>query len=155
MTTRLLLLWAMLQATAFAEIKMMTWNIDGVRREALVYTPAAKNGSGKMAVVLAFHGHGDTAENFQGVDLEKSWPQAIVVYPQGLPSLHDGAPGWQVERGKDGDRDLKLVDQMLAKLHQQFMVDDDRIYSTGFSNGANFTYLLWAERPRVSRRLLR
>jgi poly(3-hydroxybutyrate) depolymerase len=38
---------------------------------------------------------------------------------------------------------------MLATLHKQFMVDDARIYSTGFSNGANFTYLLWAERPNV------
>jgi len=28
-------------------------------------------------------------------------------------------------------------------------VDNVRIYATGFSNGASFTYLLWAERPVV------
>jgi polyhydroxybutyrate depolymerase len=38
---------------------------------------------------------------------------------------------------------------MLAGLRQQFPVDDSRIYSTGFSNGAIFSYLLWAERGRV------
>jgi polyhydroxybutyrate depolymerase len=149
MTSKLVLLLVALQAAAFGQSKVMTWEIDGARREAIVYSPAPKRAAGKAPVVLAFHGHGDTSENYQGVELEKFWPQAIVVYPQGLPSSRDRAPGWQVERGKDGDRDLKFVDQILTTLHKQFMVDDARIYSTGFSNGANFTYLLWAERPNV------
>lgn len=149
MTARLLLLWAVVQAAASGESKLMTWDIDGVERQAIVYSPTAKSPSGKAPLVLAFHGHGDTADNFQGVALQEHWAQAIVVYAQGLPSMRDGLPGWQVESGKDGDRDVKFVDKMLATLHQQFSVDDARIYSTGFSNGANFTYLLWAERPKV------
>ena len=28
-------------------------------------------------------------------------------------------------------------------------MDETRIYATGFSNGAGFTYLLWAARPTV------
>jgi len=56
-----------------------------------------------------------------------------------------------VERGQAGlqDRDLKFFDAMLAGLRQQFSIDDSRIYSTGFSNGAMFSYLLWAERGKV------
>jgi polyhydroxybutyrate depolymerase len=54
-----------------------------------------------------------------------------------------------VEKGQDDDRDLALVDTALASLREEFKVDEARIYSTGFSNGANFTYLLWAERPAV------
>ena len=54
-----------------------------------------------------------------------------------------------MEKGQDDDRDLRLVDAALASLSDKFRVDETRIYSTGFSNGANFTYLLWAERPRV------
>jgi len=149
MTVRLLLLWAVVQAAAFGESKVVTWTIDGVERQAIVYSPTAKSASGKAPLVLAFHGHGDTADNFQGVAVQQHWAQAMVVYAQGLPSARDGAAGWQVESGKDGDRDLKFVDQMLATLHQQFSIDDARIYATGFSNGANFTYLLWAERPKV------
>jgi polyhydroxybutyrate depolymerase len=38
---------------------------------------------------------------------------------------------------------------MLATLHQKYSVDDSRIYSTGFSNGGIFSYLLWAERSNV------
>ena len=45
--------------------------------------------------------------------------------------------------------DLKLVDVALASLREQYNVDDDRIYATGFSNGGMFTYLLWAERAEV------
>ena len=135
--------------SAFAEPKIMTWHVDGVTREAIVYLPTAKTASGKAPLVLAFHGHGDDARNFQGVGIHEEWPQAIVAYPEGLPSPRDGAAGWQVEKGEDGDRDLKLIDQMVAGLRKQYRVDDARIYSTGFSNGANLTYLLWAERPQM------
>ncbi len=137
------------QVAVLAQPKVMIWTVDGVKREAIVYAPLSKSSRARVPVVLAFHGHGDTAGNYQGVAIHENWQQAVVVYPQGLNSTSDGAPGWQVEKGKDGDRDLKLVDQMLASLREQFSVDDSRIYATGFSNGANFTYLLWAERPHV------
>jgi len=38
---------------------------------------------------------------------------------------------------------------MLARLKQDFKVDEKRIYCTGHSNGGAFTYLLWAERNSV------
>ena len=138
-----------LQLALFAQPRLMTWTVDGVKREAIVYAPRSKSARAKVPLVLAFHGHGDTADNYQGVAIHEDWPQAVVVYPQGLDSPRDGAPGWQLEKSKEGDRDLKFVDRMFASLHQQFSVDDSRIYATGFSNGANFTYLLWAERPDV------
>jgi len=149
MVPKLALLLGLAQIAALAQPKLMSWSVDGVTREAIVYAPLSKSSRGRVAVVLAFHGHGDTADNYQGVGIHENWTQAVVVYPQGLNSTSDGTPGWQVEKGKDGDRDLKLVDRILASLRQQFSVDDSRIYATGFSNGANFTYLLWAERPRV------
>ena len=141
---------ASLSPAAMAEPKIMTWNVDGVTREAIVYLPTAKTANGKAPLVLAFHGHGDDARNFQGVGIHELWPQAIVAYPEGLPSPRDGAAGWQVEKGEDGDRDLKLIDQMVAGLRKQYRVDDARILIRRVSsNGANLTYLLWAERPQV------
>ena len=47
------------------------------------------------------------------------------------------------------DRDLKFFDAMLATMGQKFPIDSARIYATGFSNGAIFSYLLWAERGKV------
>jgi poly(3-hydroxybutyrate) depolymerase len=126
--------------------EILTWRVDGETRKATVHAPTASSPAGRAPLVLSFHGHGDTMNNFQYTDLHVAWPQAIVVYFQGLPS-RDGLPGWQVEKGQDRDRDLKLVDAALTSIRQSFKVDDSRIYSTGFSNGASFTYLLWAERP--------
>ena len=130
-----------------AEIK--AWRLNGETRRAIVYSPSAKSAGGRAPLVFSFHGHGDNMQNFQHTDLHRAWREAIVVYFQGLPSRRDGLSGWQVEKGQDDDRDLALVDAALGSLREEFKVDDARIYSTGFSNGANFTYLLWAERPGV------
>ena len=140
-------LWPRPAAAQRAE--MSTWTVDGEKRQAIVYAPPANPAPGRVPLVLSFHGHGDNMRNFQYTNLHQAWPEAVVVYFQGLPSRRDGLDGWQVEKGQDDDRDLKLVDIALASLRATFKVDDARIYSTGFSNGANFTYLLWAERPGV------
>src|SRR5438552_1700162 len=151
MTMTAVIAATILSARIFAiEIpQIMTWHLDGDTRRAIVYAPSADSPGGKAPLVFSFHGHGDNMQNFRHTAMHRAWPEAIVVYFQGLPSRRDGLAGWQVEKGQDDDRDLKLVDAALASLHDKFKVDEARIYSTGFSNGANFTYLLWAERPRV------
>ena len=128
--------------------EVMRWQVDGETREAIVYAPAASRGSERVPLVLSFHGYGDNMQNFQHTNVHVAWPDAIVVYFQGL-STRRGLAGWQVERGHSVDRDLKLVDVALASLRRTYNVDDDRIYATGFSNGGMFTYLLWTERPGV------
>jgi len=135
---------AALAGSASAEYRLVKFSVDGVERRAFVFAPAKQ--AGARPLVLAFHGHGDTAENYVGVDLQSAWPEAIVAYFDGLP-VRDGLSGWQTEPGQDGDRDLKLVDVALASLRQAYKIDNARVYATGFSNGAHFTYLLWAERP--------
>ncbi len=130
-----------------ASAEVMRWQVDGETREAIVYAPAAPPGGEGVPLVLSFHGFGDNMQNFQHTDMHVAWPDAIVVYFQGVETRR-GLPGWQVERG-GGDRDLKLVDVALASLRETYDVDADRIYATGFSNGGMFTYLLWAERSGV------
>ena len=127
--------------------QVMKWQVDGETREAIVYAPAASREGGKVPLVLSFHGRGDNMQNFQHTNVHEAWPDAIVVYFQGLQTRR-GLTGWQVERG-GADRDLKLVDVALASLRETYDVDEDRIYATGFSNGGMFTYLLWTERPGV------
>ena len=129
-----------------AAAEVMRWQVDGETREAIVYAPASPGGEG-APLVLSFHGYGDNMQNVQYTNVHVAWPDAIVVYFQGL-ERRGGLPGWQVERG-GGDRDLKLVDVALGSLRETYNVDDDRIYATGYSNGGMFTYLLWAERPGV------
>jgi polyhydroxybutyrate depolymerase len=128
------------------------WTVDGVVREALVYTPANAK-TVPAPVVFVFHGHGGNMNHtVRTFSIHTRWPEAIVVYPQGLKTpgrLTDPEgkkPGWQHTVGAQGDRDLKFFDAMLASLQKDYKVDDKRIYSTGHSNGGGFTYLLWAAR---------
>ena len=73
--------------------------------------------------------------------LQSVWPQAVVVYPQGLdsPTPLDPSglqPGWQFKSGDSNGRELKLFDAMVATLKQRYRIDPRRIYTSGFSNGA-------------------
>ena len=134
-----------------AEASRMTWTVRGETREALVFAPSPAR-AGKVPVVLAFHGHGGNMRGAaEWMRFQAAWPEAVVVYPQGLPTKtkidpRGLRPGWQREPGQNGDRDLKLVDAILATLRQKFPVDESRIYAAGFSNGAFFSYLLWSTR---------
>lgn len=129
-----------------ASSETLQWQVGGDRRQAIVHVPSGARRGVKRPLVLSFHGRGDNSESFQQTDLHGAWPEAIVVYFQGLRTA-GGLTGWQIERGEHGDRDLTLVDVALASLRQTYDIDEDRLYATGFSNGAMFTYLLWAERP--------
>ena len=139
----LLLLVGVHDATA----QVVRWQVDGETREAIVHAPASP-AEDAAPLVLAFHGFGDNMQNFQYTNLHAAWPEATVVYFQGLVTRR-GLPGWQVEPGTRDDRDLRLVDVALQSLRETHDVDDDRIYATGYSNGGMFAYLLWAERPDV------
>src|SRR2546423_3485314 len=131
------------------------WTVDSVEREALVVLPSTSSKS-KPPVIFAFHGHGGNMHfAARGMAVQNFWPEAIVVYPQGLPTpgivmdFEGKKPGWQREAGQQNDRDLKFVDAILRTLRQKYSIDETRVYATGFSNGGLFTYLLLSQRPNV------
>ncbi|MDR3406827.1 MAG: alpha/beta hydrolase-fold protein [Chthoniobacter sp.] len=142
-------------AATAAQPQVMGWHIMGETRAAIVYAPAVQEKHAKAPLIFVFHGHGDNAwfatEQFP---FQKLWPEAIVVFPQGIPTPAASDPqgerrGWQHQPGEVGDRDLKLFDAMLRTLRSKFRVDDQRIYAAGFSNGGFFDYILWAQRGNV------
>ncbi len=70
---------------------IMHWTIDGVQRDALVFRATCDAGAAKHPLVVAFHGHGGRMLSTSvQMHIQTLWPQAIVVYPQGLntPTLH-------------------------------------------------------------------
>ncbi len=135
-----------------AELKQREWTIDSMTRQALVWIPesAATNAA---PLVFAFHGHGGAAaQASRSFRMHEFWPEAVVVYMQGLPTpgqLTDPEGkknGWNSKYGDSDNRDLKFFDAVLSSLQKEYKIDPKRIYSTGHSNGGWFTYLLWAER---------
>ncbi len=136
-------------ATANADAARFTleFEIDGMARKVLVYAPDAPP-PGTLPLIIVYHGRGDDAQPFaNAVKLHKDWRQAIVAYPRG--ETIDTTPpmrGWQYHAGTYGDRDLKLTDQLLARLGERYATDPKRTYAAGFSNGGHFVFLLHAER---------
>jgi poly(3-hydroxybutyrate) depolymerase len=120
---------------------------DGVRRVHVF--PATSSEQRVSPLVLVFHGLGDRAGNFsREVAFHKDWPQATVAYPEGLPRAdRRGMRGWQGFPGADDNGDLSLVDALLEILPRRYPIDRDRVYVTGFSNGAHMTFNLLRERP--------
>lgn len=139
-----------------AGLETKRWTIAGAERTALVAPPTKGKPGAAHPLIFVFHGHGGSSRNAaRSFHLHTLWPEAIVVYPQGLPTpgpLVDPEgrrPGWQNRVGAQGDRDLALFDAMLASLKKEQTVDTRRIYATGHSNGGGFTYLLAMARPDV------
>lgn len=147
-----LLGWSLLPAIAFALVGQwpaqqaitQSAEVAGQHRQWLVYAPPTAKTT-PSPVVFVFHGHGGNMRQVaQSFRLHEHWPEAIVVYPQGLPTITRRDPegrrsGWSAQ-------DVPLVDEILRRLKVDYQVDDQRLYCTGHSNGGGFTYLLWAQR---------
>ncbi len=131
----------------------MEWKVGDDTRESMVYTPAKS--SDAPPLVFGFHGHGGSMRNAaRSFRLHEEWPEAVVVYMQGLPTVGKTDPegkkaGWQKTPGDYKDRDLLFFDAVLATMKEKFKVDALKIYATGHSNGGAFTYLLWGVRTTV------
>jgi polyhydroxybutyrate depolymerase len=133
---------------ALAGLEQRSWKIDGAEREALVRMPNA------APLVFAFHGHGGSMANAARMfRIHEIWPEAAVVYLQGLPTpgqLTDPEGkknGWNSAPNDPVNRDLKFFDAVYASLIDR--VDTNRVYCAGHSNGGGFTYCLWAARGDV------
>jgi polyhydroxybutyrate depolymerase len=136
-----------------SEPKEITLQVGDLKRTAIVFSASAPKSEG-APLIFAFHGHGGGAKQAsRSFSIHQAWPEATVIYPQGVPTpgrLTDPEgkkTGWQANPGDHGDRDLKFFDSLLDWAKKNTKVDAKRIYAMGHSNGGGFTYLTWSQRP--------
>ena len=138
-------------------VDLQPWEVrvDGHVRRALIATPGPHKDGVLRPVVFVFHGHGGRAASIaRGLAIHRHWPEAITVYPQGLPTpgLFDKVgrgTGWQHDGGELADRDLRFFDAMLDQLVRDRGADPCRVHVTGHSNGGGFSYVLMIERAHL------
>ena len=145
----ILLIIVFTKAYSFDQISI---SVDGIKREFSLFVPAIPTQE-KIPVVFVFHGYGqEVAEAIGKFKLDQYWPESIIVYPQGLNTaiqkMNTGGinTGWQTYIGDQKDRDIRLFDEINVYLNSNYSIDERRIYVTGFSNGAAFTYVVAAAR---------
>jgi len=141
------------QPAPIAGLERQTWTVDGVERTALVAAPPAAMTDRAGPLVLVFHGHGGSSANAaRTFRTHELWPDAVVMYPQGLPTAgvvtdpEGRLPGWQQKAGDNGDRDLHLVDAMLTWAFDHYSIDRAHVFAAVHSNGGSMVYLLWSAR---------
>lgn len=126
-----------------------TYEVGEASRTALVFAPSSGAPS-PAPLAFVFHGRGGTAAGAADrLALHRHWPEAWVVYPQGVAgqkAMRDPEgtrPSWQRMPGELDDRDVLFFDAALGARHG---CDRRRVYLLGQSNGGRFANLLWNRR---------
>ena len=121
---------------------------DGGIREYLIYLPETYDGSTSLPVVMNFHGGSmDARSQMYLSDMRRLADEEnfILIYPQGT-RLKGGDTHWNtmvtsVGNKSDSD-DIGFIDSMLDTIALTYNIDSSRVYATGYSNGAGFTFTL-------------
>ncbi|MFT3893774.1 MAG: PHB depolymerase family esterase [Anaerolineales bacterium] len=127
-----------------------TLTFDGMGRTYILHVPTSYDGSQAVPLVLDFHGGGGNANtqmrtsDFSTLADEKGF---IVAYPNGTGRHEDKLLTWNggtccayaVEHQID---DVGFIRAVVSEISSQYKIDPKRIYATGLSNGAIFSYRL-------------
>lgn len=112
--------------------------VAGRARQYQLHVPAGVTGTTPLPLVFVFHHSGGTiaaAESY-GIQDEAAaaGQQAIFVFPQALP--YAGGVGWNLGCT---DYDMQFFDAMVAATEAEQCIDAHRVFTTGFSWGADMT----------------
>ena len=136
-----LMAWACVATPAFAQSDSL--QVDGVKRDFIVYTPASGLPE-RPSLVLALHPLGATNTQFRAMsrwDAIADREKIVVVYPQGTaPVAMAGRTmiGWDITT----EADVKFMSALIDAMADRYKIDRQRVYSTGFSMGGMLSYVL-------------
>ena len=130
-------------------------------RSYFVHLPQTYTGQNSVPLVISLHGGGSTAEkqaNFDGFIAKSETEGFIVAYPDAarpnpdLPaSFSTNTQIWNHKFDTDPNsfhskiNDVNFIASMIDQIKNNFSIDSNRIYATGFSSGANMSYRLALE----------
>lgn len=131
----------------FSQIIDGNFMFDGLNRTYSVYLPVSFQQDESFPLLVALHGltqNGASMMSFSGFNAVADTGNFVVVYPNGISN------SWNVgfSGGSTAD-DVGFLLALVDTLHQQFNIDLNRVYATGFSNGGFMSYKLACEVPAV------
>ena len=115
-------------------------------RDYVLYIPESYTHDNETPVMLNFHGGSMDANGQIFTSDMRSLADAenfILVYPEGSP-LETGESHWNPlppgSEGKSDADDFGFVSALLDALEANYRIDTERVYATGYSNGAGMAY---------------
>jgi poly(3-hydroxybutyrate) depolymerase len=117
-------------------------DVNGTMREYILRVPDDYEPNRPYRLIFGWHQLAGSAESianrgYYGLE-EPSAGQAILVAPDGLVGNDNGDRGWWNNDGEDVD----FYRAMLDRFDSELCIDRNRIFSTGFSFGAMFSFTL-------------
>lgn len=134
----------------------------GLTRMYRVHVPKSYDAAKPMPMLMAFHGGGanmdyQADDKYYGLISKSESAGFIAVFPNGY-SKRDGGKlaSWNAGNCCAGARDDNIDDvgfvrKMIERLRGQLNIAEGRIYATGMSNGALFSYRLACEMSETVR----
>src|SRR3990172_5864819 len=128
---------------------------NGTPRSYRLHIPGGTDPSLKMPLIIVLHGLGDNPwimEVHTGLSRLADRHQFMVVYPYGTGGLQNKYMSWNAgsccatAMVEDID-DVGFINALTDNLVSRYSVDPDRIYLTGYSNGAMLVHRLAAQTP--------
>ena len=125
----------------------------GLSREYLLYIPNNIDNRQNLPVIFNFHGYlGQASQFFSQTDLVEIADNngVILVYPQGS-NLPAGASHWNAAPPSSSSRsfvnksstdDIGFFEVLLDEINQDNLIDLNRVYVIGYSNGGMFSHFL-------------
>jgi poly(3-hydroxybutyrate) depolymerase len=130
-------------------------DVSGVIRRYILRVPTDYNNNTPYRLIVAFHaldGNDKQMDDLGYYDLlSRSQNTTIFVAPNGqkngLPcsgtASGESGCGWPNTSGSD----MALTDAVVAQIEENFCVDRNRIFATGWSYGASMSYEVGCQRP--------
>ena len=127
------------QLTPVIETGKMTKQlvVNNTNREYIIYVPENFTGTSSLPLLLSFHGLSSNMNfnydytNFNELAERENF---IVVHPNGIDNR------WTISATNNPDIDF--IEALLDQLENDYNIASNRIYSTGMSNGGNFSFTL-------------
>jgi polyhydroxybutyrate depolymerase len=115
-------------------------------REYVVDAPTGYDPARPIPLVVVLHGRPSDAFAVRAASDMDAFAEekgVLVVYPQGVGGSFRSIPG------TDRQDDVGFLRALVAHVVEVWNADPDRVYATGFSNGASMTYRLALEASDV------
>ncbi len=120
---------------------------DAIQRDYIIYIPANYTGTTAVPLLFNFHGYTSSANaqmwygDFRSIADTAGF---IIVHPEGTLD-GTGTTHFNVGWGGSSVDDVSFTSALIDSISDQYNINQDRVYSTGMSNGGFMSFRLACE----------